>query len=252
MELANRVALVTGAGAGIGRATALRLAAEGASAVVADVDAVAGAQVVKEIEAGGGRARFVEADVTREDGVRAAIDAAVRQGGLDLLVNNAGGVGEPNFPDAEPERWSRVIDLNLRAVMRATQLAVQQMRERGGGVVVNIASLAGIGFGPHAAPEYAASKAAVARLTGALAPLRERCGVRVNCVCPSWVDTPTSRRTLAGLTEAQRRGVPRVMLRAEQIADAVVHFARDESLAGRVMIWPDQQPWRLLDPHGFP
>lgn len=130
--------------------------------------------------------------------------------------------------------------------MHATQLAIAAMRRRGGGAIVNISSMAGIGLGAHGAPEYAAAKAGLVRLTSALAFLGPE--IRVNCICPGWVDTPTSQATRASMAPENRRAVPPVMLTANQIADVAVMLIRDDSLAGRVLVWPDGQPWQLLDP----
>jgi len=160
--------------------------------------------------------------------------AADRLGGLDVLVNNAGGIAPPYYPDAPVERWSHALDLNLRAVMLATQLAIELMGP-GGGAVVNIASSAGLGLGAHRAPEYAAAKAGVVRLTATLAPLSGQRGVRVNCVCPAMVDTPSSRRDRAGMTPAERAALPPV-LAPEEIAAAVTELVENEELAGRVMV----------------
>ncbi len=253
VEIRGRIAVVTGGGAGIGQAISCRLAAEGASVLVVELDPDAGRSTVDDIGSAGGQAAVAVADVSTDRGVREALDSCGAEfGPLDILVNNAGGVGEPNFPEAPLERWSKVLDLNLRAPMLATQLAVDAMRKGGGGAIVNIASMAGVGFGPHGAPEYAAAKAGLARLTAALAPLATQAGVRVNCICPGWVDTPASRQTCAAMTEEQRRSaVPAVMLSPEQIAEAAVLLIRDDSLAGRVLAYPDDAPWRLLDP-GFP
>jgi NAD(P)-dependent dehydrogenase (short-subunit alcohol dehydrogenase family) len=248
VEIEGHVALVTGAGAGIGRATALRLADEGAAVGVADVDEASGRATVHDVEAGGGRAAFIRADVSHEPDVRAMVDLALTElGGLDILVNNAGIVADPAFPDADPEAWMRVLDVNLRGPMLGTHYAIRAMRDRGGGAIVNIASLAGIGFGPHDSPDYAATKAAVARFSAALAPLQEQLGIRVNCICPDWVDTPMSRRTRAGMTsEEEAAVVPPGILTPEEIADATVELIRDDSLAGRVMTCWCGQPRSLL------
>jgi NAD(P)-dependent dehydrogenase (short-subunit alcohol dehydrogenase family) len=157
-------------------------------------------------------------------------------------VNNAGIVVNPAFPDAEPEAWMRVLDVNLRGPMLGTYFAIPAMRDRGGGAIVNIASLAGVGFGPHPAPDYAATKAGVARFTAALASLGDASGIRVNCICPDWVDTPMSRRSRSRMTpEEEAATVPPGILAPEEIADAAVEFIRDDSLAGRVMAcWCDQ------------
>lgn len=241
MELGGRVALATGGAAGIGRTTALRLAADGAKVVVADVDEAAGRALAAELEGS-----FVCADVSRDADVGAMIlHARDEHGGLDVLVNNAGGVGSPNYPDAPLDRWSHVLDVNLRAVMLATQLALEQMAERCGGAIVNVSSVAGIGLGPHAAPEYAAAKAAVVRFTASLAGLAQDRGVRVNCVCPDWVDTPAVQRSLAKLAPEERSR--QTLVPAEEIADAIFDLVRDDSLAGRVVVrWRDEDGPRLL------
>jgi NAD(P)-dependent dehydrogenase (short-subunit alcohol dehydrogenase family) len=236
MELSGRIALVTGAGAGIGRAAALALAREGASAMAVDLDEAAARETVR--LAGGGSA--VRADVTDDDALRAAFAAA---GPLDVLVNNAGGVSSPTFPDTPPERWSAVLDVNLRATMLGIQLARETMRGRGG-AIVNVSSIAGVGYGPHGAPEYAAAKAGVARLTAALGSLADE-GIRVNCICPDWVDTPAARRSLERATPQERAAAP-PLVPAERVADAIVELVKDESLAGRVLVCPATSEWRLL------
>jgi NAD(P)-dependent dehydrogenase (short-subunit alcohol dehydrogenase family) len=168
VQSVGKLAIVTGAAAGIGRATAAALAREGAEVVVADVDADAGARAAGEL---GGR--FVHADVLSDDDLRALIGGA---DGLGILVNNAGGAPEPYYPDAALEHWSRTLDLNLRSVLVATQLALEAMTD--GGAIVNVASMAGYGLFPHGAPEYAVAKAGVMRLSGALSPLAEQTGFR--------------------------------------------------------------------------
>jgi NAD(P)-dependent dehydrogenase (short-subunit alcohol dehydrogenase family) len=250
MEVRGSVALVTGGAAGTGREISRRLRAEGALVVVADVDPQAGQETARAIETRGGTARFVWADVTSGDDVRRMVAFAEQElGGLRILVNNAGGGGhvEPHFPEANPDQWQATLGLNLHGAMLATQLALGPMRLAGGGVVVNIASTAGLGFGPYASPEYAAAKAGLIRFTSSLAGLRERMNVRVNCVVPDWIATDRAREELARMTPEQRAATP-APRPPEEIADAVVEFVRDEDLAGRVIVmWPGE-PARLLDP----
>jgi NAD(P)-dependent dehydrogenase (short-subunit alcohol dehydrogenase family) len=121
------------------------------------------------------------------------------------------------------------------------------MQERGGGAIVNISSMGGVGFGPYDKPEYSAAKAGVMRLTASLATLKEQMGVRVNCICPGWVDTPASRRSRTEMTPEEREKlVPPVLLQPEEIAEAVVMFVEDEEMTGRVMIWQEGEPWQIV------
>jgi NAD(P)-dependent dehydrogenase (short-subunit alcohol dehydrogenase family) len=218
VELAGRVAIVTGGGAGIGRAIAERLTDEGATVVVADVAAAEGS---------------FRADVGVADDVRALFAFTLEcHGRLDVLVNNAGGVFET---------WQRTIDVNLSGLVLATQLAFEAMR--GGGAIVNVSSVAGLGRTPYDAPDYAAAKAAVVRLSAALA---DNAGVRVNCVCPDWVDTPAVQQSLAAMSGEERASVP-PLVAAEEIAGIVLDLVRDESAAGRIVVrFADEPGPRVL------
>jgi len=118
------------------------------------------------------------------------------------------------------------------------------IEQPGGRVIINISSMAGVGLGPHPAPLYAASKAAVVRFTAALAPLGRRLNIRVNCICPDWVDTPMTQRTRAAVSPEEWRAIaPPVMTQPEEIAEAVVKIIDDDSLAGRVMLCVGAKPW---------
>jgi NAD(P)-dependent dehydrogenase (short-subunit alcohol dehydrogenase family) len=247
VNIVEKAAVVTGGSVGIGRAIALRLARDGASVLIADVDERGGQDLMEELKASGSHASFVYADMAVGTDVEEMIRAAeTTHGGLDILINNAGFAIDPPFPAAEPVEWRRLLDVNLVAVMLATQAAISPMRKRGGGAVVNVSSVAGLGLGPHAAPDYAAAKAAVVRLTAALGPLAEE-NIRVNCVCPDWVDTPAVQRSLAAMTQEERRGIaPPKLVPAEDVADAVVGLIRDDSLAGRVLTCPAGGEWELL------
>jgi NAD(P)-dependent dehydrogenase (short-subunit alcohol dehydrogenase family) len=258
LDIADKVALITGGGSGIGRATALRLAREGASVVVADVDAVGAGETVASVEAGGGTAISVHADVTSESDVRGMIMHAEETfGGLDILHNNAGIItGLPRWPDTEPERWMRLLDINLKGVILGTQLALPALRRRGGGAIVNTASMAGVGYGYPPNPVYAASKGGVVLFTASLASLKDEANIRVNCVCPGVVDTPMLRRATDAVSDEQRRvtadrlrDVP--ILSPDDIADAVVELIRDDSLAGRAMWVRNGLPRELMPLPGY-
>jgi NAD(P)-dependent dehydrogenase (short-subunit alcohol dehydrogenase family) len=249
VDVAGKTALVTGAGTGIGRVIALRLAREGAAVVVNDVDEPTGIQTSADIAETGGKASFARADVTQDAELEAAVVHAERTfGGLDILVNNAGGFPYPVFPEAPLEHWSRSFDLNLRSAMVAIHFAVPALQRNGGGAIVNIASSAGLGLAPHPAPEYAVAKAGIMRLTACLAPLAES-GIRVNCVCPHTVATPAVRQRIAEL-QADGEELPGplqdVLLEPEEVADAVVEFIKDESAAGRVLVLVGGQEPNLL------
>jgi NAD(P)-dependent dehydrogenase (short-subunit alcohol dehydrogenase family) len=241
MDLDGLTALVTGGAEGVGAGIAERLAAEGMRVVIADVNEEAGTATTA--RTGGS---FVRADVATRAGVRAAVDAAGRPPGrLGVLVNNAGGIEEPCFPAADPAKWEHTLNLNLRAVMLASQLALGPMRQHGGGAIINIASVAGLGTTSHDSPEYAVAKAGVIRFTACLAPLRDSIGVRANCICPGLVDTPASRRTRAGMTPAELAALPPALAPAD-IAAAAMKFLADDALAGRIMVCRGGEPTRLL------
>jgi NAD(P)-dependent dehydrogenase (short-subunit alcohol dehydrogenase family) len=255
MNIERAVALVTGAGSGIGRATAQRLARNGALVVVNDIDEATALESVRLIEQEGGRAAPMRADVANDGEMRKMImDVRSHFGRLDILVNNAGIVeAGPTprvvFPELEPSSWLRVLDTNVRGVLLGTQYAIAAMRGTGGGAIVNISSMAGIGVGPNPAPVYAASKAAIVRFTAALAPLGQRLNIRVNCICPDWVDTPMTQRTRAALSpEEWRAFAPPVMTQPEEVAEAIVTIVNDDTLAGRVMLCVGPKPWPLLEP----
>jgi NAD(P)-dependent dehydrogenase (short-subunit alcohol dehydrogenase family) len=249
VKIDGRVALVTGAGAeGTGRAIASALAERGASVVVADLDPVGGQETVDRINDAGGRGAFVRTDVrVGDDILRMVAFAQGTFGGLDILVNNAGNTWPPHFPECPFEHWDAALDLNLRGPMRAIQVAVESMRRRGAGAVVNISSVAGLGYGVHDSPEYAAAKAGLVRLTATLAPLAETHNIRVNCVVPHWIETDDVRRQISAMGPADRVRVPKLLQPAE-VAAAVIGLLEDDTLAGRVLVmWCEEAP-HLIDP----
>lgn len=187
-RLDGDVALVTGAGAGIGRAIALTFAAAGAAVVVSDLKAETAEAVAQEIVAAGGRASGIACNVTREDQLTAAVDEAVtRFGGLTILVNNAGGGGPKPFDmPMDDFRWA--FDLNLFSLFRLTQLAAPHMAKAGHGAVLNISSMAGENKNQRMA-SYGSSKAAVNHLTRNIAFDLGPMGIRVNAIAPGAIRT---------------------------------------------------------------
>jgi NAD(P)-dependent dehydrogenase (short-subunit alcohol dehydrogenase family) len=236
VEVRGTTAIVTGAARGIGRAISRRLADEGVSILVVDRDEPKGQRATEELARRGVETQLLVADVTDPVQVEAMVEqAVVAFGGVEILVNNAGGYDEPVFPDAPVEHWSRTLDLNLRSAMYGIQFAIPAMTN--GGAIVNIASSAGLAGSPHAGPEYAIAKAGVMRLTECMAPLAER-GIRVNCVCPHTVATENVLATIAEL-QAQGAELPGPLrdelIPPERVADAVVRFLEDDTLAGRII-----------------
>lgn len=234
MDLTGRVAVVTGAASGIGRALARALAGEGARVVVADIDEPGGAETVRIIKETGGEAAFLRVDVTAEADVAAMLHfAQARFGGLDVICNNAG-VGEA--PDTlfgdRSDAWRRIVDINLGAVILGTRLGVRALRARGGGVIINTASMGGLRPMPNA-PVYAATKAGIIHLCRSLAYLKDEANVRVNAVCPSFVDTPLLHEFESEETAAMYAAVG--VLPPEKIAEGVLELVHDDTRAGAVM-----------------
>jgi NAD(P)-dependent dehydrogenase (short-subunit alcohol dehydrogenase family) len=236
MRLPNKVALITGAGAGIGRASAILFAREGARVAVADLDEETGRATVEQIAAASGVALFVPVDVSVADSVRAAVERTVSEfGRLDILFNNAGIVLGGTAETTAEADWDRTMTINARGVFLGCKYALPVMRRQGGGVIINTASVAGmVGVKDRAA--YSASKAAVVGLTKSLAIDYVGANIRANCICPGTVDTPSLQQRIAA-TGDPAAGRQAFIARqpmgrlgsAEEVAHLALYLACDES-----------------------
>jgi NAD(P)-dependent dehydrogenase (short-subunit alcohol dehydrogenase family) len=228
------VALVTGAGSGIGRATAVRFAELGADVAVADLDEAGGTETVRLVEEADGETAFFSVDVSDEDSVVTLVaDVVERFEGIDFAFNNAGieGASGP-ITDQSVDNWDRVVDVNLRGVFLCMKHEIPVLRERGGGAIVNTSSVAGLVGAGDLTPYYA-SKHGVVGLTRSVAVEVAGDGIRVNAVCPGVVDTPMVERFTGGDSEALGAVVePQAMKRAaapDEIAAAVVWLCSEDA-----------------------
>jgi NAD(P)-dependent dehydrogenase (short-subunit alcohol dehydrogenase family) len=236
MKLEGQVALITGAASGIGRATALLLAQEGAAVAAVDLDEAGAQALAQTIRDEGGRAIGLGCDVSRAADCQRAVQATVDAfGRLDVLFNNAGIIRRADVVGTTEEAWDRVMAVNVKSVFLMSKYAVPVMAARGGGAIVNTASGWGL-VGGRNAVSYCASKAAVVNMTRAMALDHGPQQIRVNCVCPGDTDTGMLREEARQLGEAQdafladaaARPLGRVG-RPEEIARAVLYLASDAS-----------------------
>jgi len=231
--LEGKVALVTGAGSGIGRVTAMTFAREGAKLFVADVNAEGGEETVSAINESGADATFVQVDVTNAADVEAMVSKAVASyGRLDCAHNNAGIAtqGKGGLTHEFPEDlWDRMIDVNLKGVWLCMKYEIPQMLEQGGGAIVNASSITGL-VGYPGVCAYAASKHGVIGLTKTAALEYAQQGIRVNAVCPGYVETPMIAR---GIADPERKATLEAeapigrLARPKEIAEAVVWLCSD-------------------------
>jgi NAD(P)-dependent dehydrogenase (short-subunit alcohol dehydrogenase family) len=231
-RLEGRVAVVTGAASGIGRATALRLADEGAAVLVTDVNVDAGEKTAMQIRDAGGRAVFARHDVASEADWEAACAKAVEEfGGIDVLVNNAGMGDLATIEETSLEDWKRTIGIDQTGVFLGMRTAAPHLKASGHGSVVNISSIFGTSGGFGTSPAYHAAKGAVRTLTKNVALHWASDGVRVNSIHPGFIDTPILdpvrgtpfERTMIDLTPMGRLGRP------EEIAAGVAYLASDDA-----------------------
>ena len=236
MKLEQRIAVITGAGSGIGQAMARLFASEGARIFAADVNESAAQETARIITEAGGTCRTFAVDVSRPEQVRAMVDAAISAfGRIDILCNNAGIGSTTDVVECEPDEWDRVMTVNVKSVYLGCKYAIPHMLAQGGGVIVNTASVAGMVGLPKRA-SYSASKGAVIALTRQVAVEYVEQGIRVNCLCPGTVDSPwvgrllqqaddpvAARQALVARQPLGRLGTP------DEIAAAALYLVSDDA-----------------------
>ena len=236
MRFENETVFITGAGSGIGRATALRVAEQGGFVVVTDVNDDAGDETVDLIREAGGEAAFHGLDVTDADAVHATVETAIDEYGLDAMVNNAG-IGHPPAytEDVTEGTFEYVLDVNLRGVWNGCQATLPHFKERGGGSIVNVGSLASF-LGLPKQSVYSLTKGAVMNFTRAVAAEAGRDGVRINAVCPGFIETPLGNQYFEAQSDPEKakerakRQYPLGRLgKAEEVADAIAFLLSDEA-----------------------
>jgi NAD(P)-dependent dehydrogenase (short-subunit alcohol dehydrogenase family) len=236
MRLEGKLAVITGAATGIGRATAQLFVQEGARVVIADVNEDEAQKTVDSLGGEDGGARFFRADVSCAEDVEALMrNAAELMGGIDVIFNNAGAQRSGAITDFGEAEWDLLMGVNPKSCFLSAKYGVPYLRERGGGSIVNMSSIAGLKGGPGMTA-YSASKGAVVAFTKALAAELAPNNIRVNCVCPGWIDTPFNRPAIefmGGRQEQeemvqqavplQRQGTP------EEVAPGILYLASDAS-----------------------
>jgi meso-butanediol dehydrogenase/(S,S)-butanediol dehydrogenase/diacetyl reductase len=230
--LKNKVAIVTGASSGIGKATAMRFHEEGVRLLIADINDAWGKQVADDVNSNGGQCVYVHCDVSNLDEVKAMVDKCVEvYGRLDILVNNAGTGTYGKTPDLQPAEWKRVTSICMDSVYYGCHFAIPQMRKNGGGAIVNTASVSGL-FGDFGLTAYNAAKGAVVNYTRSLALDHARDHIRVNAVCPGAIETgltrdvyntPGQRDKFNQAIPAGRVGTP------GEIASSIAFLASDDA-----------------------
>ena len=239
MRLGGKIAIITGASSGFGRATAVRFAEEGAQLVLGDLDENGGRETVALVEQAGGAAEFVAGDIATEAGAGTLIERALaRFGTADILVNNAG-IAQPELKDtwnAPEDSWDRVIRINLKSVYLCSRATIPVMLEKGSGSIVNVASIAATRAVGGAS--YAAAKGGILSYTRLVSRELAARGVRINCVSPGYMRTPMSTGERLGLSvdeqeERLEKLTRRVPMRRSgspnDIADAIVYLSSDQA-----------------------
>jgi NAD(P)-dependent dehydrogenase (short-subunit alcohol dehydrogenase family) len=243
MRIRDKVAIITGAGSGIGYAAASRFAAEGAKVIRADITDAH--QQARSIADSGYEANYIKVDVSDEQEVAGLFQmTSARYGRVDILVNNAGIELAKTVTETVAEEWDHLINVNLKGVFLCSRAAVTMMRRSGGGAIVNVASELGLVGAPNIAA-YCASKGGVIQLTKAMAIDHAADGVRINCVCPGPVETPLLERIFADAADPEkerRRNIEKTIMkrlgRPEEIANVILFLSSEEAsyMTGSIVV----------------
>jgi 3-oxoacyl-[acyl-carrier protein] reductase len=229
MRLENKVAVITGAGSGIGKETALRFALEGAKVVVADINEKAGEETVAEIKKNG-EGFFVKLDVSNREQSKQMVETTLEKyGRIDILINNAGIAQDAFLSKMTEEQWDKVINVNLKGVFNCTQAVVEVMMNQGNGVIINTSSIVGLS-GNVGQVNYAATKAGLIGMTKTLAKELGKKGIRVNAVAPGFIATPMTAKVPEKILEMMKEKTPlRRLGETKDVAYAYLYLASDEA-----------------------
>lgn len=232
VRLKDKVAIITGAASGIGKATAILFAKHGAKVVVADIDKQGGNQTVANIKENGNHAIFTHTDVTNTEDTEQMVEATVKAyGKLNVLFNNAGIAMRLPVAELSEEDWHRCLDVNLTGVFLCAKAAIPAMKQNDGGSIINMSSIYGL-VGADVRAAYVASKGAVTNLTRGMALDYAEDNIRVNCICPGFVETPLVAGVVKNPEEYQKLANKHPMRRLgqpEEIAYGALYLASDES-----------------------
>jgi len=230
MRLKDKVAIITGAGSGIGQATAIKFAQEGARVAVCDINEKAAQQAASDIEASGGQALAFRVDVCNKESIARMVAGVMKRWGrIDTLVNNAGIVQDAQFKKMTDDQFDRVIDVNLRGVYNCTKAVVEIMLEQNAGCILNASSIVGL-YGNFGQTNYAATKFGVIGMVKTWARELGRKGIRANAICPGFVETPILKAMPEKVIRMMEDKVPLGRLgKPEEIANTYAWLASDEA-----------------------
>ncbi len=230
MSIKDKVTIITGAGSGIGKGTALMFGRAGAKVVVADVNEKGGEETANEIRQKGGEAFFAKLDVSNREQIKNVIQETLNKyGKIDVLINNAGIIQDALVVKMTEEQWDRVLNINLKGPFNCIQAVVGTMIEHGGGVIINVSSIVGL-YGNIGQTNYASAKAGLIGMTKTLAKELGKKGIRVNAIAPGFIFTPMTASIPEKILEMMKEKTPLKRLgQPEDVANTLLFLASDEA-----------------------